>query len=97
MSFSLSNPLPLSTCQGEGPKEPRAMAEANAMATFDRPPVMRGCIATWARGRAPRLRKFVGGYLEHEWLIFNGFHFNFYLECGVIFLTELNGLSKHTD
>ncbi|XP_035030787.1 zinc finger protein Helios isoform X2 [Hippoglossus stenolepis] len=45
---------------GEGPKEPRAMAEANAMATFDRPPVIERLHSNVGKRKSTTPQKFVG-------------------------------------
>ncbi|CAB1414573.1 unnamed protein product [Pleuronectes platessa] len=45
---------------GEGPKEPRAMAEANAMAAFDRPPVIERLHSNVGKRKSTTPQKFVG-------------------------------------
>ena len=64
--FPSLTPSAFPNCPGEGPTEPRPMAEANTMATFERPPVIERLQNNMGKRKSTTPQKFVGGYLKKK-------------------------------
>ncbi|KAF3694973.1 Zinc finger protein Helios Ikaros family zinc finger protein 2 [Channa argus] len=73
------------TYTGEFPKEPRPMAEANTVATFDRPPVIERLHSNVGKRKSTTPQKFVGGYFRPRRAVDGFMYFSqFLVSCSAL-------------